>query len=127
MSSTLKYCNTECESECEQDPVCNEECVQYCLDNNGNSGFLSGWKLFACICVVFLLIGSCLYCLFMMKSPTPPNSMYPNQMYPNQMSPLSPMPPMPSFNPHTVVNASAPPIGFRATGWEQYPQYYPHQ
>ena len=133
MSSTLKYCNTECESQCEQDKLCNQECLEYCLNENENnkSGFMSffsGWKLYACICVALLLIGSCLYCVFKMNSSSSSYNQFPQMSYSSRMSspylspmPYAPMPYAPSMPSAPMPSApmpSAPP-----TDYIQYGQY----
>jgi hypothetical protein len=64
MLDTLKYCNSECESQCETDPVCNSECLMYCIKENSSSkshhdpfsGLFSGWKLWASIFCCFIII-----------------------------------------------------------------------
>lgn len=71
MSGTNKeYCKTECSEQCEDDDICNQECIEYCTNNkskpkSGIFGMLfSGWGLMVTICCCLLLIGACLYFLF---------------------------------------------------------------
>lgn len=97
MSGTNKeYCKTECSEQCEDDDICNQECIEYCTNNkskpkSGIFGMLfSGWGLMVTICCCLLLVGACLYFLF--KKDSKKLNQYNPQMGYNSSYENSPMP-----------------------------------